>query len=200
VADTFRIYRAGPEPAVAEALADVLLDCVEGGASVGFMHPLPRSKALAFWQNALASAARGERIVLVGEDVESNTIEGTVQVVLATPENQPHRADVAKMQVHRRARRRGLGAALMRAAEAAAREAGRTLLVLDTVTGSDAERLYARLGWQRCGVIPDYALWPRGGLCSTTVFYRVLADGLVAELEDGTATSLAAPDRRPTQP
>jgi GNAT superfamily N-acetyltransferase len=80
------------------------------------------------------------------------------------------------MQVHRRVRRRGLGAALMRAAEAAAREAGKTLLVLDTVTGSDAERLYARLGWQRCGVIPGYALWPQGGLCSTTVFYRELAD------------------------
>jgi GNAT superfamily N-acetyltransferase len=176
MADAFRIYRASPDPAVAEALADVLLDCVEGGASVGFMHPLPRSKAVAFCQNALASAARGERIVLVAEDVESNTIVGTVQVVLAMPDNQPHRADVAKMQVHRRARRRGLGAALMRAAEAAAREAGRTLLVLDTVTGSDAERLYTRLGWQRCGVIPGYALWPRGGLCSTTVFYRVLAD------------------------
>jgi GNAT superfamily N-acetyltransferase len=162
--------------AVAEALADVLLDCVEGGASVGFMHPLPRSKALAFWQNTLASSARGERIVLVAEDVDSNTIVGTVQVVLAMPDNQPHRADVAKMQVHRRARRHGLGAALMRAAEAAAREAGKTLLVLDTVTGSDAERLYIRLGWQRCGVIPGYALWPQGGLCSTTVFYRVLAD------------------------
>ena len=174
--DTFRIRRAGPEPAVAEALADVLLDCVEGGASVGFMHPLPRSKALAFWQSTLASAARGERIVLVAEDVDSNTIVGTVQVVLAMPDNQPHRADVAKMQIHRRARRRGLGAALMRAAEAAAREAGRTLLVLDTVTGSDAERYYARLGWQRCGVIPGYALWPQGGLCSTTVFYRVLTD------------------------
>jgi GNAT superfamily N-acetyltransferase len=176
MADTFRIYRASPDPAVAEALAEVLLDCVEGGASVGFMYPLPRSKAIDFWQNVLASAARGERIVLVAEDVESNTIVGTVQVVLAMPDNQPHRADVAKMQVHRRARRRGLGAALMQAAEAAAREAGRTLLVLDTVTGSDAERLYARLGWQRCGVIPGYALWPRGGLCSTTVFYRVLAD------------------------
>ena len=112
----------------------------------------------------------------VAEDVDSRAIVGTVQVVLAMPENQPHRADVAKMQVHRRARRRGLGAALMRAAEAAAREAGRTLLVLDTVTGSDAERLYTRLGWQRCGVIPGYALWPRGGLCSTTVFYRELAD------------------------
>jgi GNAT superfamily N-acetyltransferase len=174
--DTIRIYRASPEPDLAEALADILLDCVEGGASVGFMHPLPRAKALAFWQNALASAERGERIVLVAEDMNTNTIVGTVQVVLAMPENQPHRADVAKMQVHRSARRRGLGAALMRAAEAAAREAGKTLLVLDTVSGSDAERLYARLGWQRCGVIPGYALWPRGGLCSTTVYYRVLAD------------------------
>jgi GNAT superfamily N-acetyltransferase len=140
------------------------------------MHPLPRSRALAFWQNVLASAARGERIVLVAKEVESGAIVGTVQVVLTMPDNQPHRADIAKMQVHRRARRRGLGEALMRAAEAAARDAGRTLLVLDTVTGSDAERLYTRLGWQRCGVIPGYALWPRGGLCSTTVFYRELAD------------------------
>jgi GNAT superfamily N-acetyltransferase len=176
MADRFRIRRAANDPVTAEALADVLLDCVEGGASVGFMHPLPRARALAFWQNVLASAARGERIVLVAEDVESNTIIGTVQVVLTMPENQPHRADVAKMQVHRKARRRGVGAALMGAAEDAAREAGRTLLVLDTVTGSDAERLYARLGWQRCGVIPGYALWPQGGLCSTTVFYRDLAE------------------------
>src|SRR5260221_8450459 len=102
--DTFRIYRASPEPAVAEALAEVLLDCVEGGASVGFMHPLPRAKALAFWQNVLASAERGERIVLVAEDVDPNSIVGTVQVLLAMPDNQPHRAEVAKMQVHRRAR------------------------------------------------------------------------------------------------
>ncbi|WP_437730425.1 GNAT family N-acetyltransferase [Sorangium sp. So ce1335] len=174
--DSFRIRRATADPAVAEALADVLMDCVEGGASVGFMHPLPRARALAFWQNTLASAERGERVVLVAEDVESAGIMGTVQVVLTMPDNQPHRADVAKLQVHRRARRRGLGEALVRAAEAAAREAGRTLLVLDTVTGSDAERLYARLGWQRCGVIPGYALLPRGGLCSTTVFYRELAD------------------------
>lgn len=171
----FRIYRTS-DSTVVEGLADVLMDCVEGGASVGFMLPLPRSKALAFWQNALASAARGERILLVAEDVDSKMIVGTVQVVLAMPDNQPHRADIAKMQVHRRARRCGLGEALMRAAEAAAREAGKTLLVLDTVTGSDAERLYTRLGWKRCGVIPGYALWPQGGLCSTTVFYRVLAD------------------------
>ena len=164
MADTI-IRRA--ERAAAEALADVLLDCVEGGASVGFMHPLPRAKAVAFWQNALDSAARGERVVLVAEDAAG--IAGTVQVVLAMPDNQPHRADIAKMQVHRRARRRGLGEALMRAAEDAARGAGRTLLVLDTVTGSDAERLYTRLGWKRCGEIPGYALWPTGGLCGTAV-------------------------------
>ena len=174
MADAFRIRRA--DRADAEALADVLLDCVEGGASVGFMLPLPRARALAFWQSALGSAARGERIVLVAEDVESGTVVGTVQVVLAMPDNQPHRADIAKMQVHRRARRRGLGESLMRAAEDAARQAGKTLLVLDTVSGSDAERLYTRLGWKRCGEIPGYALWPRGGLCSTTMFYRELAE------------------------
>jgi GNAT superfamily N-acetyltransferase len=98
-----------------------------------------------------------------------------VQLILDQPENQPHRADLSKMLVHRRARRRGLGAALLRAAESLARECGKSLLVLDTASG-DAERLYARLGWQRCGVIPGYALWPRGGLCDTTVFYRILAD------------------------
>lgn len=140
------------------------------------MYPLPRAKALSFCQNALASAARGERIVLVAEDVESKAIVGSVQIILAMPDNQPHRADIAKMQVRRSARRHGLGTALMQAAESAAREAGKTLLVLDTVTGSDAERLYTRLGWQRCGEIPGYALWPRGGLCSTTVFYRALVD------------------------
>lgn len=173
--DAYRIFRAELQPALVEGLADVLLDCVEGGASVGFMHPLPRERAVAFWQEALASADRGERVVLVAEDIEKKMIVGTVQVVLAMPDNQPHRADLAKMQVHRCSRRRGLGEALVRAAEAAAREAGRTLLVLDTVTGSDAERLYSRLGWHRCGDIPGYALWPRGGLCSTTVYYRVLS-------------------------
>ena len=172
--DAFRIRRARSESAEVEALADVLLDCVEGGASVGFMLPLPRSKAVAFWRSVLESAARGERIVLAAEDAETGSVVGTVQVVTAMPENQPHRADVAKMLVRRSARRRGLATALLRAAEAEAREAGKTLLVLDTVTGSDAERLYERLGWRRCGSIPGYALWPQGGLCSTTVFYREL--------------------------
>jgi GNAT superfamily N-acetyltransferase len=175
MADTVRVRRPDLTPELAEALAGVLLDCVAGGASVGFMHPLPREKAVAFWRGVLDSAARGERILLVAEEAATGAVVGTVQVVLAMPDNQPHRADVAKMQVHRRARRRGVGEALVRAAEAAARDAGRTLLVLDTVTGSDAERLYARLGWRRCGVIPGYALFPGGGLCSTTVFYRELA-------------------------
>lgn len=170
----YRVHRAAGNTELAEPLADVLLDCVEGGASIGFMHPLPRAKAVAFWHKVLASAERGERILLVAEEDATRTIVGTVQVVLAMPDNQPHRADIAKMQVHRRARRRGVGEALMRAAEAEALKAGKTLLVLDTVTGSDAERLYARLGWQRCGEIPGYALFPRGGLCSTTVFYRML--------------------------
>ena len=118
--------------------------------------------------------AAGERALLVAEDARG--LCGTVQLALDQPENQPHRADLSKMLVHRRARRQGLGAALMRAAEATARECGKTLLVLDTVTGGEAERLYERLGWERVGVIPGYALWPQGGLCSTTVFYRNLGD------------------------
>jgi GNAT superfamily N-acetyltransferase len=116
--------------------------------------------------------AAGERAVLVAED--AGGLCGTVQLVLDQPENQPHRADVSKMLVHRRARRQGLGAALLRAAEATARACGKTLLVLDTVTGGDGERLYQRLGWVRVGVIPRYALMPQGGPCSTTVFYRDL--------------------------
>jgi GNAT superfamily N-acetyltransferase len=165
-----RIRIAGDEPELAPALADVLIDCVEGGASVSFMWPLPRHKAIALWQSVIDSARRSERILLVTEESASSTIVGTVQVIFAIPENQPHRADIAKMLVHRRARRHALGAALMRAAEDAARAAGKTLLVLDTVTGGNAERLYARLGWQRCGEIPGYALFPQGGLCSTTYF------------------------------
>lgn len=154
-------------------LADVLIDCVEGDASVSFMHPLPRERAQAFWRGVADDVATGERALLVAEDGQG--ICGTVQLVLAQPENQPHRADLAKMLVHRRCRRQGLGEALMRAAESMARDCGKTLLVLDTVTGDNGERLYQRLGWQRVGVIPGYALLPRGGLVGTTVFYRELA-------------------------
>jgi GNAT superfamily N-acetyltransferase len=155
------------------ALAEVLHDCVVGGASVGFMHPFTRERALAFWRRIAPGVAAGERALLVAAD--ETGICGTVHVVLAQPENQPHRADVTKMLVHRRARRHGVGAALMRAAEALARDAGKTLLVLDTVTGSDAARLYERLGWQRVGDIPGYALMPDGPLIATTVYYRTLA-------------------------
>lgn len=154
-----------------EGLVDVLIDCVKGGASVSFMWPLTRERARAFWQRVARGVAAGERILVIAEDAEG--VCGTVQLILDQPENQPHRADLAKMLVHRRARRRGLGAALMRAAEAAARDCGKTLLVLDTAS-DDAERLYEREGWVRVGVIPGYALLPHGGPCPTTYFYRNL--------------------------
>src|SRR5450432_4464321 len=168
-----RVRIAGDEPSLAAALADVLRDCVEGGASVGFMQPLVRDKALAFWAGVLDGVRRGERVLLVAED-NSGRVVGTVQVALGLPENQPHRGEITKLLVHRVARGRGVGAALMQAAENAARRAGRTLLVLDTASGA-AERLYARLDWQRVGVVPGYAMWPCGGLCATTFFYKTLS-------------------------
>ena len=151
-------------------LTDVLCDCVDGGASVSFMQPLTRDWATAFWRRIAEDVSAGRRAILVAIDHEG--ICGTVQLVLDLPENQPHRADVCKILVHRRARRQGLGAALMRAAEATACDCGRTLLVLDAVTGGDAARLYERLGWVRVGSIPTYALYPDGRLCSTTYYYR----------------------------
>jgi GNAT superfamily N-acetyltransferase len=189
----YRLRRADADPELIEALADVLIDCVEGGASIGFMLPLTRERALEFWRGALASAARGERVVLVAEEQASGNVVGTAQLVLAMPDNQPHRADVAKMQVHRSARRRGLAAALLRALEDMARDAGKTLLVLDTLTGSDAARLYARLGWQRVGEIPGYALLPGGGEPrATTLFYRVLEPNEQRSAPEATAEPASA--------
>jgi GNAT superfamily N-acetyltransferase len=156
-----------------EALADVLIDCVEGGASVSFMQPLTRQRALAFWRRVARDVAEGARALLVAEDAAG--LCGTVQLLLDLPENQPHRADIAKMLVHRRARRRGLAASLMRSAEDTAHTLGRSLLVLDAVTGGDASRVYERLGWVRVGDIPRYALFPTGGFCSTTYYYRDLS-------------------------
>ena len=153
------------------ALADLLVDCVEGGASVSFMSPLSLDKAAAFWSRVAAATASGERALLVAED--SGGIIGTVQLILDLPENQPHRADLSKMLVHNRARRQGVAAAMLRAAEELARELGKSLLVLDTASAV-AARLYARLGWERVGIVPDYALLPGGGLCDTTFFYRRL--------------------------
>ena len=152
-------------------LTELLIDCVAGGASVSFMHPLSAEKATAFWTRVADDVAAGGRALFVADDERG--IVGTVQLVLDLPENQPHRADVSKMLVHRRARRRGLGAALMRAAENHARELSRSLLVLDTAS-PEAERLYARLGWLLCGTIPRYALMPSGEPCATKYFYRDL--------------------------
>ncbi len=154
-----------------EGLADVLIDCVDGGASVSFMAPLGRSDALAFWRGVADGVTRGERALLVAEDHDGRIV-GTVQLVLSMPPNQPHRGDVVKLLVHRRARRQGVAARLMEAVDEVARAEGRSLLVLDTVSGSDGERVYQRSGWQRVGEIPDYALMPRGGLAPTTYYYK----------------------------
>ena len=155
-------------------LADVLIDCVEGGASVSFMHPLSAERAIGFWRGVAQGVAAGARALLVAEDAFG--ICGTVQLVLEQPDNQPHRADVSKMLVHRRVRRQGLGAALMQAAESTALDCGKTLLVLDTVTGAEGERLYQRLGWVHVGEVPAFALLPQGGFCSTTFYYRNLLE------------------------
>ena len=174
----FAIRRLGPDEALAavSGLAEVLMDCVAGGASVSFMAPLDRGKAVDFWTGGAEAVARGERALIVAEAVGDERsgaggIVGTVQVVLAQPENQPHRGDVSKLLVHRRARGSGIGAALMEAAEDAARSEGKTLLVLDTASDS-AERLYARLGWTVVGTVPGYALLPDGEPCDTVFFYK----------------------------
>ena len=150
-------------------LAGVLIDCVDGGASVSFMTTLTRERAVAFWRGVADGVAAGERALLVAEDDQG--ICGTVHLVLSQPENQPHRAELSKMLVHRRARCRGIGAALLRAAEETARDCNKSLLVLDTAS-EEAERLYQRQGWTRVGRIPGFALLPDGGLCATTLYYR----------------------------
>jgi GNAT superfamily N-acetyltransferase len=166
---TLRRLHTLDEPHIG-GLTDVLMDCVQGGASVGFMMPLARERADEFWRRVAAGVAAGNRALLVAEDGEG--ICGTVQLVFDLPDNQPHRADLVKMLVHRRARRRGLGEALMRGAEGMAREVGRTLLVLDAVTQGDAARLYERLGWVRVGDVPRFALYPDGEYCGTTYYYK----------------------------
>lgn len=170
---TLRRLDGAAAMACVPGLAEVLLDCVAGGASVSFLHTLTRDQAEAFWRGVAEGVGRGERALLVAEAADGRLL-GTVQLVLAQPDNQPHRADVAKMLVHREARRQGLAQCLLQAAEDTARAEGRRVLVLDTVTGGDAERLYARCGWQPVGTIPDYALFPDGRLCSTTYFYKHL--------------------------
>lgn len=153
-------------------LCDVLIDCVKGGASVNFMWPMTRSKAEQYWRSVAESLGRRERALIVAEGAEGEIL-GTAQAVWAPQENQPHRADISKMLVRRNARRHGVGALVLAAAEQAARDAGRTLLVLDTAS-ADAKRLYERSGWQRVGTVPRYALMPDGPECATVIFYKDL--------------------------
>jgi GNAT superfamily N-acetyltransferase len=159
-------------PGELAGLCEVLVDCVAGGASVNFMLPMTYAKAETFWRSVADSLARAERALVVAE--LDGRIVGTAQAIWAPQENQPHRADIAKMLVKPSARRHGVGALVLAAAERAAFEAGRTLLVLDTAS-PEAVRLYERGGWQRVGTVPKYALMPDGPFCSTVIFYKDLA-------------------------
>lgn len=165
-----RLLSAVAARAVSTDLCDVLVDCVNGGASVGFMQPYGPTDAAVYWQGVADAVESGAMLLLVAE-IEGKVV-GTVQVGAAQMPNQPHRGDLKKLLVHRSARGKGLARLLMEAAEREAARLGKTLLVLDTATGSEAEAIYPRLGWQRVGVIPDYAMWPEGGLCDTTFFYK----------------------------
>ena len=155
-----------------DGLASVLHDCVSGGASVSYMAPFSHEQARAAFEGFAAEVERGNRLLLAAFD--DGRLVGTVQVILTLPPNQPHRGEIAKLLVHRAARRRGIAQLLMDRAEAEAQAEGKTLLVLDTVTGDAAESLYTRLGWTRVGVIPGYALYPDGRPCDTTVFWKAL--------------------------
>jgi GNAT superfamily N-acetyltransferase len=155
-----------------DALAEVLVDCVAGGASVSYMAPFSHEQGQAAFEAVAADVAQGHRLLIAA--FADGRLVGTVQVILALPPNQRHRGEIAKLLVHRSARRRGIAQLLMEQAESEARAEGKTLLVLDTVTGDNAERLYARLGWTRVGVIPGYALYPDGRPCDTTVFWKTL--------------------------
>jgi len=174
--DVRRLTRADAADAV-EGLAGLLHDCVANGASVSFMHPFTLGDARAYFESVLDEIGAGSRVLLAAYD--GGEVVGTVQVVHAWPPNQPHRADITKLLVHGRARGRGVGARLMEAAEEAALADGKTLLVLDTVTGSSADRLYRSLGWTEVGEIPDFALYPDGTPCPTTFFYKRLGSATV---------------------
>ncbi len=170
---TIRLLDATEARAAIPDLCDVLVDCVDGGASVGFMQPYTREDAEPYWQAVAESVASGATLLFAAE-IEGRVL-GTVQIGAAQMPNQPHRADLKKLLVHRAARGKGLARLLMHAAEEEAARRGKTILVLDTATDSDAEAIYPRLGWERVGVIPDYALWPEGGFCASTFFYKRIA-------------------------
>ena len=158
--------------AALDQLADVLVDCVAGGASVSFMSPFSHDQALGFFRKVESSVAAGDTVLLAAK--LDRKIVGTVQLGLDTPPNQPHRADIKKMLVHRSARGRGVGALLMAEVEEEARRHGRWLLVLDTVPGENGHRLYIRAGWNQSGIVPDYALFPDGRPCDTAIMWKRL--------------------------
>jgi ribosomal protein S18 acetylase RimI-like enzyme len=153
-------------------LADVLVDCVEGGASVSFMSPFSQDQALAFFRKVASSVESGDTILVAA--TLGGRIVGSVQLGLDTPPNQPHRADIKKLLVHRSARGCGVGLALMARIEQEARRHSRWLLVLDTVPGENGHRLYLRAGWTQTGLVPDYALFPDGRLCDTAFMWKRL--------------------------
>ena len=157
-------------PKIREMLSEILIEVVANGGSVSFMHPLAPEAAGAFWDHALAAAARNEGIVLGAWD--GDILVGTVTLLLDFPPNQPHRAEIAKLMTRLSHRGRGVAAALMRAAESLAAERGRTLLVLDTATEGGASRLYEGLGFRLTGEIPDFALKPHGGLTGTRIYWK----------------------------
>jgi ribosomal protein S18 acetylase RimI-like enzyme len=166
----FAIKPLEDSPQIRDALGQLLVETVANGGSVSFMHPLSPAHAEAFWRDSLASAARGERIVLGAFD--GNALIGTVTLLLSLPPNQPHRAEIAKMMTRVSHRNRGAATALMHAAEQLAIERGRTLLVLDTAVDEGASGLYEKLGFQLTGIIPDYALKPHGGLTGTMIYWK----------------------------
>lgn len=167
---TIRILDAADARAAIPDLCEILSDCINGGASLGFMLPFEPQDGEVYWSEIAGEVEKGSIILGVAE--AGGKVVGTVQVGLASKPNQPHRGDLMKLLVHRSARGLGLSRKLMAAVEEEAARRGRTLLVLDTATGSEAEKIYPRFGWQRVGVIPDYALWPQGGFCDTTLFYK----------------------------
>ena len=156
-------------------LAALLVDCVESGASIGFVPPLPTSEALAYWDGLSAELQHGSRLLLVA--MIENRVAGAVQLALCTKKNGLHRAEVEKLMVHTEHRGCGLGRALLARIERLARDRRRTLLVLDTRTGDVASSLYRKCGYIEAGQIPDYALNSRGGLDATTFFYKQLREG-----------------------
>lgn len=161
-----------PSPAQLDALAQLLVDCIAAGASIGWVRRPTLDAARAYWQRIAESEARGERCWWVIADGEA--VLGTVQLLTDGPENGRRRAEVCKLMVHPSVRRRGFGQALMQAAETEARLLGRRLILLDTNTDSPAQRMYEALDWQVCGVMPDYAEQADGSLGATTWMYKRL--------------------------